>query len=182
MTWWIISLITLLIYQMICFVIILILETISPSKADDFAYYLCCGLAFLPFILIIKAIKSIRNHIRFKYGIILVQKNREDIYHNEFVPCIAKYKDIEHFENSSNWHIYRKYPTKAMLKAGYTEKNEVTGEVTIRTYDLKMISDDELEKVKTEPNCFHCKYEDTDECTEDEPRCGYHDWNGYKPK
>ena len=181
MSWWLISLLTILVYQLICLIIILFFEA-SNSRSDDLADYLCCGLFILPFMIIIKSIKAIRNHIRFKYGIILVQKNREDIYHNEFVPCIAKYKDIEHFENSSNWHIYRKYPTKAMLKAGYTEKNEVTGEVTIRTYDLKMIPDDELEKVKTEPNYFHCKYEDTDECTEDEPRCGYHDWNGYKPK
>lgn len=160
-------LIAFLIYQVICTIILLIAEGLNKDS-DNLLVFLCTGIITIPLFILTKLYKSIKHSIRYHRGIFLAQKIKENKYEADYTPVIVPYKYIEHFENSDKWQLYKRYPSKAELKSGYTYKKN--NETVIQAYDIPKINSDDLRDVLNEVNCFHCKHNGID-CDEDKYIC-----------
>lgn len=164
---WAIVLITIAVYQLIGFILFLIFDSVFHDS-DNFLLFWCGGVAaFLVWFLLV-GIRSIAKAVRKSTGVCIVQrKSKPD--EPEYVQKLIHKRDYEDFQWSNEYSIVNRYPKKEQLKAGYvyTDKN---GDRVIRGYELEFISKDELNKVKTEKNCYHCKY-DGRECTDKHILC-----------
>ena len=159
--------IAFLIYQIICTIILLVTDSLNIDN-DDILVFLCTGIITLPIFIFAKLYKCIKYNIRYHKGIFLAQKIKENEYEADYIPVIVPYKYIEHFENSDKWQLYKRYPSKAELKSGYTYKKN--NETIIQTYDIHRINPNDLRDVLNEVNCFHCKHNGID-CDEDKYIC-----------
>ena len=159
-------LIAFLIYQIVCTIILLIAEGLNKDS-DNLLVFLCTGIITIPLFISIKLYKSIKHSIRYHRGIFLAQRIKQDDG-NDYIPVIVPYKYIEHFENSDKWKLYKRYPSKAELKSGYTYKKN--NETVIQMYDIPKINSNDLRDVLNEVNCFHCKHNGID-CDEDKCIC-----------
>ena len=158
--------IAFLIYHIICTIVLLVTESINIDN-EDILVFLCTGFITLPIWLVVTIYKKIKQYIRYRKGIFLAQKIKQD-NGNDYIPVIVPYKYIEHFENSNYWRIYKRYPDKQELYSGYTYKKN--NETIIQTYDIPRIKPDDLDEVLNERNCFHCKHNGI-ECNEDDCLC-----------
>lgn len=138
---WLIVLLTIVSYQALCFISILI-DKFLGKDSEETMMYLCCGL----FLMIYDIYDIMRMLYKNKHGLIIVQRNRESFRCFDYVPVLAKYKDIQYFKNSSTWHVWNSDPTKKDIKDGYSETIENVKHV----YNFAMISDEDLDDVKSE--------------------------------
>ena len=134
-----IVLVSIMLYQTICF-IILVISPFFNINTEKISLLLCCSIYMLP----IMFIKNISELFKRNFKVSIVQRNRECFRGFDYIPVLCKYEDIKYFENNDEWHVYIKNPTRKIIKDGYSE---TIGGV-IHNYNFSMISDKELNKIK----------------------------------
>lgn len=167
---WQIVLLTLVIYHAIGFIITLIIDLLTSYNEEAFGFYWGIWIITFPIFGIIKTVDGMRRLKHYFYGFSIVQKNADE--GREYVRELCKYKDLGHFENSDSWHIVKRYPKYRETRAGY-EFDDNEGGKTILGYNIEYVTDDELDAVKNEENCYHCAHDGVD-CNDDECLCSCH--------
>ena len=175
-TVWIIIL-TLFIYHLIGIIALLIIDAKGADDEDFMCIYIT-GLFGVVFLLIKAIAAKIRRRRKQKYGAIVRRIADE---RGEFEGVLCRHKDLPYFENSNNWELVKRYPLPEDIFEGYYVKSE-TGEKIYRGYTLRNVTQQEIEEVKNERNCFNCVHNgrecNYDSCLCKEDVCG-HNIDGY---
>lgn len=142
---WIV-IITLAIYNTIGLIIVLC------TKDEDIPAYWAIGVYVPPLLVIaviLKVSKMIHNKIHNKwFAYCIVQARSENGAAG--VKKICKLQDYNYFYNSMNWRIVNRYPSRKELRA----------------HKLPLVTDKDLQEIKTERICFNCVHNGVD-CNED---------------
>ena len=182
MSWFLIVLLTLIAYHLFGIIMLLIIGAMHIDE-DDFMSIYITGLLGVIFLLVQKVVAKIKRYRKQRYGAIVRRKTDSCI---KFTPILCKHKDLEYFEHSLNWELVKRYPKAEDIFEGYfTDEN---GEKIYRTYDLRYASQEEIDEVKNEHNCFNCAHNGK-ECNDyvclcEENYCGHNidDYSKFEPK
>ena len=159
--------IAFLIFNIVCTIILLIADALNID-VEEILTFLCTGLITIPILIIATIIKKIKAYKQLHNGIFIAQKHSKE-YENPFCEVIVPYKYYEHFRESENWDIIKRYPKKEELYAGFSYTDN-KGNHVVRAYDLRKINENDIQEVLNEKNCFHCKHNGI-ECNEDKCLC-----------
>lgn len=164
---WKIVILTLVVYHSIGFVLTLIIGLIRPGYDETFGFYWGIAIVALPIICMIQVVKIIKRIKRKIFACAIVQRLPDK--GGEYPKKLCKHKDLKEFEESNAWVLVKRYAKYQETKAGYIEEVPGKGKV-IRGYDMEYVSSEEIDEVKNEINCFHCRHCDKD-CLDDNEFC-----------
>lgn len=137
-SWIIITIITLAIYNVIGLIIVLC------TKDEDILVFWAIGMYVLP-LLVIAVILKVSKMIHNKwFAYCIVQARSENGAAG--VKKICKLQDYDYFHNSVNWRVVNRYPSRKEL----------------RVHKLPLVTDKDLQEIKTERICFNCVHNGVD--------------------
>lgn len=130
--------ITLAIYNMIGLIIVFC------TKDEDIPTYWAIGIYMFPLLtiaVILKISKMIHNKW-FAYCIVQARSENGEAG----VKKICRLQDYDYFYNSINWRIVNRYPDRKELRA----------------HKFPLVTDKDLQEIKTERICFNCVHNGVD--------------------
>lgn len=169
MSVWQIVLITLAVYNLIGLLLCLF------TNDEDIVSIWAAGIWAIPLLLIYLTKRAVQTIDRKFFRKCIVQRKPDA--RGEFVQKVCRFKDMEYFDNSNFWTVIKKKPTAAELRVGYSSTNS-KGETVIRVYAPQKVTEDELNEVKTEHNCFNCIHNGSD-CNDDNCLCSWESLKNY---